>query len=110
LRRGPHLKVVKNSPSARAHFEAGVSEEHDGIAITRFINVIAPAATFEYDRRVSSATVDPPRPFSGAARFNWAAKPADRWSGDLTVDLPGRSDVKLTGTNDRAKLAHARWN
>lgn len=106
----PHLKVVKNRPGARAHFEAGISEEHEGIAVARFIGAIAPAGTFEYDPLVKTATVHPPAPFSGTAQFHRNAKPANRWTGDLKVDLPGKADVKLTGSNTRAKLAHAHWD
>jgi hypothetical protein len=106
-RDSPHLKVVKNRPSARAHFEAGVSEVHEGISITRFTGAIEPAGTFVFDPKLQTATVHPPAPFSGTAKFR-RAKPASRWSGNLTVDLPGRSDVRLTGNGDRASLAHAR--
>jgi hypothetical protein len=49
-------------------------------------------------------------PFSGSGRFNRVAKRANRWSGDLTVDLPGRAGVELTGSGDRAKLAHVHWD
>jgi hypothetical protein len=108
-RLGPHLKVVKNRPSARAHFEAGVSEETDGVSIERFTGLIASAHTFEYDRLVQTAAVRPPAPFSGTAHFRRNPKPANRWTGDLTVDLPGKEGVKLTGSDLGVGLAHAHW-
>jgi hypothetical protein len=109
-RSGPHLKVVKNRPAARAHFEAGVSEVHEGISITRFTGAIEPAETFVFDPKMQTATLRPSAPFSGTARFRRTAKLANRWSGNLTVDLPGRSAVRLTGGGDRATLAHAHWD
>jgi hypothetical protein len=105
-----NVKVVKNRPSARAHYEAEVFEVHEGISISRFANVVEAASTFVFDSKVQTATVHPSAPFSGTGRFRRAAKPANQWSGNLTVDLPGRAGVELTGSDDRAKLAHAHWD
>jgi hypothetical protein len=44
-------------------------------------------------------------PFAGSARFDLEAKAGRRWSGDLTVDMPGRADVSLTGPPLRASLS-----
>lgn len=107
---GPHLRVVKNRPNARAHYEVGVSEMTNGVSIERFTGLVAPADTFNYDPKVKTATLHPPAPFSGSARFHRDAKPRDRWTGNLTIDLPGRAGVKLTGGRLRAKLAHAHWD
>jgi hypothetical protein len=106
----PHLKVVKNHPGGRAHFEASISEKRSGVSIERFTSTISPARTFTYDDQVQTATVRPPDPFSGTAHFRHAAKPANRWTGDLTVDFPGKSNVKLTGGDLRVSLVHARWD
>jgi hypothetical protein len=107
---GPYMKVVKNRPSAAAHFEVGIFEKREGIAIERFASPIAPASAFRFDPKVQTATVHPPAPFSGTAQFHRNATPANRWSGDLTVDLPGKSDVSLTEDNLQARLAHAKWD
>jgi hypothetical protein len=107
---GPHLMVVKNRPKARAHSEVGISEMSNGISIGRFAGLVAPAGTFTYDPKVLTATLSPPAPFSGSAQFHRGAKPANRWSGNLTVDLPGRAGVKLTGGGLKARLAHAHWD
>lgn len=72
--------------------------------------MFAPAHSFEYDPKARTATVRPPAPFSGVAQFHRNAKPSHRWTGDLTVDLPGREDVKLAGAGFRARLAHAHWS
>lgn len=109
-RQGAHVKVVKNRPSAAAHYEADVSEVHEGVSIGRFANAVEPAGTFVFDSKVQTATLHPSAPFSGTGRFNRAAPPANRWSGDLTVDLPGRAGVKLNGGGDHATLMHSHWD
>jgi hypothetical protein len=115
VRSGPrqsdaHMTVIKNRPRGPAHYEVSVSEEYEGVAILRFANPVLPARSFKYDPRIQTAMVRPPAPFSGTAQFHRKAKPANRWTGNLTVDLPGRSDVPLTGGNLRAGLAHAHWD
>jgi hypothetical protein len=109
-RNGPHVKVVKNGPRARAHFEAGISETVNGVAITRVTGAVAEAGTFEYDSKVKTATVHPPSPFSGTGKFRREAKPSAQWTGDLTVDFPGKAGVKLTGGKARVELGHAHWD
>ncbi len=107
---GPHLKVVKNHPGGRAHFEASISEKRGGVSIERFTSIISPARAFAYDDQIQAATVRPPAPFSGTAHFRRTAKLANRWTGDLTVDFPGRPNVKLTGGDLQVSLAHAHWD
>jgi len=109
-RLGPHLKVVKNRPGARANFEVSVDERRAGIEILRFAEMFAPPGSFKYDANVRTATVHPPAPFSGVAQFHRKAKPDGCWTGSLKVDLPGRKDVKLAGAGFRASLAHAHWS
>jgi len=106
---GAEFSVVKNSPSSRARFEVGVSEYRAGISISRFATLLMPAGAFKYDPRLQIATVHPPAPFAGTANFNRRRKANRRWSGDLTVDLPGHAAVPLTGTQLRATLVHAVW-
>ncbi len=106
---GPEFSVIKNRPSAQAHFEVGVSEYVNGISIKRFVAMPLPPGTFRYDRRLRTATLHPPTPFAGTGRFVRSRKAGKRWSGDLTVNMPGRADVPLTGSALRATLIHAEW-
>jgi hypothetical protein len=108
-RSGTNLKVVKNRPTTRAHYEASVSEERKGMVIERFAGLIAKPGTFRYDPEVRTATVHPPAPFSGTGHYRRSGNPLNRWTGNLSVDLPGRSNVPLTGTGLRASLRHAHW-
>jgi hypothetical protein len=101
---GPEMSVSKSRPGAVVRISVGVSEYNDGIAIERFTSLRIPAGDFTFDRRLRTATVRPPAPFAGAASFDRGKKAGQRWSGDLTVDMPGRADVPLTGSALRATL------
>jgi hypothetical protein len=102
---GPELSVSKRRPGAAALITASMREYKDGISIERFMGLWMPGEAFKYDRRLRTATVRPPAPFFGSARFDLGKKAGRRWSGDLTVDLPGKSGVPLTGPTLRAALS-----
>lgn len=105
---GQEMAVSKRGPSAPAGIVAWTREyTAGGISIRRYTESQIPAGDFRYDRRLRTATVSPPSPFAGSARFDRGKKAGQRWSGDLTVDLPGRSNVPLTGTSLRATLGPA---
>jgi hypothetical protein len=54
---------------------------------------------FSYDSALTSATVSPRSPFHGSATYCASCAPGSRWTGDLTVSLPGvGGDVPLTGS------------
>jgi len=101
---GPEMSVHKSRPGAAARIFVDVSEYNDGIAIERFAAFLMPAGDFVFDRRLRTATVRPPAPFAGSASFDRRKKAGQRWSGDLTVDMPGRTGVPLTGSALRATL------
>jgi hypothetical protein len=102
---GPELSVRKSRPGAAAEISAWTSEYNNGILIDRFVSLRMPGEDFTYDRRLRTASVHPPVPFSGRALFALGRKAGQRWSGDLSVDLPGRSGTLLTGPMLRATLA-----
>lgn len=104
---GPELTVVKDRPDGAALIDVGVSEYNSGIAIQRVTSLLIPTGGFKYDRRLRTATLSPPSPFSGTGQFDRSKKGNKRWSGDLTVDMPGREDVPLTGNMLRARLVPA---
>jgi hypothetical protein len=105
---GPELSVSKRRPGAAARITAWDSEWNSGISIERFATLRMPGGDFTYSPRLRTATVRPPAPFAGSARFALAKKAGQRWSGDLTVDLPGRAGVPLTGSALRATLTPSR--
>jgi hypothetical protein len=83
-------------------FRARVEERNaDGVTVVRRAQAGAPASAFHFDRSLTWASVRPPAPFSGTARF--AARAGVRWRGSLRVTFPGLS-VPLTGADFRAGL------
>lgn len=103
---GPRFIAIKAKPAGRAHFFVEVSEFSAGVSIERFASFSMPAHTFRYSAKLQSATIQPLAPFSGVARFDRHGKANRRWSGDLTVDVPGLSDAALTAPQLRAVLVH----
>lgn len=101
------LRLKEDRPGARASVEAGVFEKREGIEIERFVRLAAPAASFTFHSALRTASVSPPAPFSGSAHFHRNAAPANRWTGDLSVDLPGRDGVPLAGAGLHPRLTPA---
>jgi hypothetical protein len=108
---GAHLEVDKRSlegyrigfdaTQVRAGAGTTVSvevEEHRGeLEIFRSTSIWAGPSALSYDWNRLNATVRPPAPFAGHAIFHENAPSANEWTGNLTVDLPGRADVPITG-------------
>ena len=104
------LRANKNGPGKRSRFEVEVHEKRGRVRISRFTTRWMSAGAFRYDRQLRTATLNPPGPFTGRATFHRNAAPANRLSGNLTVDLPGRSGVPLTGADLRATLVPSCWH
>jgi hypothetical protein len=104
---GAGLSVSKRRPGAAAQIYASMREYINGISIARYTSLWMPGSSFTFDRRLRTATVRPPTPFTGSARYDGDKKAGQRWSGNLTVDMPGRSGVALTGQTLRAYLVRA---
>lgn len=72
-------------------------EAAQGMTILRSVLVFAPLNAFSFDAPLNSATLSPPAPFSGSAKFERIDDYASRWEGPLSVSFPGRPGVPLTG-------------
>ena len=105
----PSLTVVENDPRAPVQLEVNTGEQRGEIAIERGIRMTARRTAFDYDSKLRTATLQPPSPFSGTARFRRIGRRKSRWSGNLTVDLPGQSGVRLTGRHLRESLFRAHF-
>lgn len=104
------LQAITNRPGGRLRLSASIEEQRGHLRILRIVKDFYPGAGFEFDQALSTATLRPPGPFfSGTATYSRAAEPQSRWTGDLSVDLPGRSDLPLTGTRFSVSLDHARY-
>ncbi len=104
-----NLQANKNRPKAGTRFEIATHEESGQISISRSRTLWVGAGAFDYDPLLQTATLDPPAPFSGRASFHRGAAAAERWTGNLTVDLPGRSNVPLASAGVGATLSHSCW-
>lgn len=104
------LEAVKSRPGGRALIRTSLRERRDGIAIIRGVGMFPAAPSLDYDRGLSTATLAPPAPFSGSARFRRDSEGAGRWSGDLRVDLPGRANVSLTRPALRPRLRRGSYS
>jgi hypothetical protein len=92
------FEATKNSPTRPSRFRALIGETRDGLGIEREVEATAGPRAFEFDVPNQSATLEPPSPFSGSARFQGSKGRVGRLRGNLLVDFPGRSDVPLSGT------------
>ena len=112
-RRGPfrlNLQANKNRPGARTRFEVETDEESNGISIVRNRELWVGANAFRFDPLLQTASLQPPAPFSGQASFHRGAAPSSRWTGNLTVDMPGRANLPLTGAAVGATLVPGCWH
>lgn len=101
------LQLNKNRPGRATIFSATLAEVRNGIEIERTVSGHQPATAFEYDPLLRTATVEPSTPFAGVASFRRDASPANRWTGSLSVDFPGRANVPLTGGAFSVHAVHA---
>jgi hypothetical protein len=101
------LQANQNRPGARVKVSVSTKERRDRIHIFREASFVYPATSLGFAPDLGVATLAPPSPFSGAALYRRVAKPANRWTGNLVVDLPGRSGVSLTGSRFDAGLVPA---
>jgi len=102
------LQANQNHPGGRTRLEISLSEKRGEMHISREMVLWDKSAAFQFDDRLLSATLAPPPPFAGHGSFRRTAS-GPRWSGDLTVDLPGRSGLPLTAPGTTATLVHSCW-
>ena len=104
------FQVNKNHQHAKTLFTAELKERHEGIFIHRTVEGVASASAFTFDPDLRSARLNPPAPFSGAATLTRDPNSiSPRWTGNLTLDFPGRPNVHLAGPQVNVSLAHARY-
>jgi hypothetical protein len=86
----------------KVSFVASAFEAVDGVAVLRSVVSRAPRSTFQFDLRGRTATVTPPPPFAGSAKFD-----SGSWRGDLSAVLPNGTPLALTGPGFKATLYRA---
>jgi hypothetical protein len=98
--------AVQRRPGAKTLLSIEVEEERGEIGIYRAIWNWASPDALRFDPQLRTATLRPPAPYAGFGRFRSNAPRAKQWTGNLTVDLPGRADVPLAGPGLWADLEH----
>jgi hypothetical protein len=89
---------------------AGLSERSGRIAMSKVVLTEASAAEIQVSAKgihPASADVALDKPFAGTAFFREAPAPAPRWTGDLSLWLPGVGATGLAGDQFDATLCHA---
>jgi hypothetical protein len=85
-------------------FDGSTLEKRSGMLISRSTAATGPADDFIFSGALSSATLTPPAPFSGTGTFQRNADGSTSWTGSLSVSLPGRRKVRLTGPRFKSSL------
>jgi hypothetical protein len=116
---GFQFQAQANSPTRPTRFEATIRERHGRMRVERSARAIAGPKAFRFDFAfheleppfpAASAVVKPPAPFAGTGFFQHEPGVPSSWHGDLSVDFPGRSDVRLAGPGARATMVRAVLN
>ncbi len=106
---GVGVSAVRSEADPTAALLVANSSESVGrVWISRLAFVEASKDVFSFDPSLNTATLAPPRPFSGSATFQQIDDYTTRWEGSLTVSFPGRPDVSLTGRGFAATLDSAK--
>ena len=84
---------------------AGLTERQGSIRVDRLAIRATRPRTFTFDEALISATLSPPKPFSGTATFRRNPDRSTSWTGSLSVSLPGaEKNVRLAGPRFKARL------
>lgn len=105
------FQVNKNRPKGVTVFEASLRERRDGMLIDREVQGAAKGGAFQFQPDLATAVLSPPAPFSGSASLSRSPNSVNPiWTGGLTLDFSGRSNVPLAGPGVHVSLVHARFN
>jgi hypothetical protein len=115
--RASREEVSAGSKVTPTSFLVSVASESGELAVIHSAFVLDfhadPGATFRTPNLaepLTEATLRPPAPFSGSANFRLESPLTAKWTGDLTVELPGLGGVPLAGDEFQAGLCKGRSN
>jgi hypothetical protein len=89
----------------RAHFLALEAASEGSIGVIRLVDVRADRSAFSVDDILSSASVEPPAPFSGTGAYRQGPGNTKSWTGPLAVSFLGAPRIPLTGLPFAIRLA-----
>jgi hypothetical protein len=85
-------------------FVAGIEERRKRMRVSRFAFEPGKDEDFSIDESLATATISPPKPFSGSATYQRNSDGSVSWTGSLSVMLPGMARVSLVGPDYRLRL------
>jgi len=88
----------------RSLFYGEKYERREGMEIVRLTSASAAASAFVFDYEAGTATLRPPRPFSGHATFRRRSHARDLWRSTIRVPLLGADPFRPGGPGSRAIL------
>jgi hypothetical protein len=96
VRSGMSLRLSR-LPDKGAPFKSEVIEERRNFKMLVIRVAVAKGSkgSFEVNDELRTATVVPPPPFAGSAKFNSCVASRFAWRGSLSVSLPGRGRMSL---------------
>ncbi len=89
----------------QVHLLALESASEGAVGVIRSVKVQADPSVFSVDDTLSSASVNPPAPFSGTGAYQQGPGNTKGWTGSLAVSFLGAPRVPLTGPPFVAYLA-----
>jgi hypothetical protein len=99
-----NLTVYQSKPGARVFVAASDKERVGRIAIERSTVARGSPRTFAFSSDFAIASVSPPQPFSGTARFARTEGDKGTWLGDLSVRFPDGRVAPLAGRSFEASF------
>jgi len=93
--RGPHKIVIS----------AYLGERQEGVDIARGVQMAAPSSAFNWNLDAGTASLRPPAPFTGSAKFTRrGGNGHGTWTGSLTMPILGGEPVAVAGTEFSAYM------
>jgi hypothetical protein len=81
----------------RTLFLAIDEQSHGSTAEVRYAISLSKTKAFTFNEALTSATLQPPKPFRGKGSYRAAADGTSSWSGSLSASFPGLSRLSLAG-------------
>jgi hypothetical protein len=85
-------------------FSVSLSERRRRVRIFRTVFTLGNERSFSFDQALTTATLAPPKPFSGSATFQRRSDDAPVFAGTLAVALPGTGKISLAGAGSHPRL------
>jgi hypothetical protein len=102
------VTVVQNRPDAPVRVSTSIEFRSHGVEVAKLVEVFAPPSSFSWSSNLERASLSPPLPFSGSARYEYLGGTKSHWTGNLKVDFPGIPRFRLTRGPSLTDFFHGR--